>query len=102
MGLALASACASYLNLALLWRALRRDSIYQAQAGWMRHLARLFAACAVMSLVLWLGLGYWSDWSGVAAASRVLRLTVLVVAGAGSFVAILFASGFRLRDLRGR
>ena len=100
MGLALASACASYINLSLLWRALKREGIYQAQAGWLVHITRLGIACAAMVAILWLGLEYWSDWADVSAASRVMRLGALVVAGGGSFVAALFVSGFRLRDLR--
>ncbi|HET9034238.1 MAG TPA: murein biosynthesis integral membrane protein MurJ [Dokdonella sp.] len=102
MGLALASACASYVNLALLWRALKRDGVYQARPGWFRHSARLGIACAVMTAVLWLGLEHWADWAAVSAASRVARLAALVVTGGGSFVAVMFACGFRLRDLRGQ
>ncbi len=101
MGLALASACASYVNLSLLWRALKRENVYQAQPGWFGHVARLAGACAVMAAVLWLGLEYWPDWAQISAASRVLRLIALVLAGGGSFLVTLFASGFRLRDLRG-
>ena len=100
MGLALASASASYLNLALLWRALKREGVFQAQAGWMRHLLRLGLACAVMVTVLCLGLWHWPDWSAASAATRALRICILVAAGGGSFVAALFAAGFRLRDLR--
>lgn len=100
MGLALASACASYVNLALLWRALKRDAVFQAQPGWLAHGVRLGIACAVMSAILWLGLEYWADWTEVSAASRVARLGALVAAGGASFVAALFACGFRLRDLR--
>ena len=100
MALALASACASYLNLSLLWRALKRDGIYQAQPGWARHLARLILACLVMSGILWLGLEHWSDWASASASSRAIRLSALVAAGGGSFVIALFVAGFRLRDLR--
>jgi putative peptidoglycan lipid II flippase len=100
-GLALASACASYLNLALLWRALQRHGIYHAQPGWLRHLLRLAAACAVMVGVLWLGLSWWPDWAGVGIGMRFLRLGALVAAGGGSFLIVLLAAGFRPRDLRG-
>src|SRR5690606_15126557 len=48
MGLALASACASYLTLALLWRALKRDEVLRAQPGWMAHALRLASACLIM------------------------------------------------------
>jgi putative peptidoglycan lipid II flippase len=99
MGLALASALASYLNLAQLWLALRRDGIY-VQAGWAAHLLRLGVSCAVMVAVLVACLIAWPDWSAWSASTRVLRLAVVIVAGGGAFVVTLFACGFRLRDLR--
>jgi putative peptidoglycan lipid II flippase len=102
MGLALASACASYLNVALLWRALKRDGAFTAQPGWMAHMARLGAACLAMVGVLGAGLYVGPDWALLDAGSRVLRLCGLIALGGASFVAVLFACGFRLRDLRHR
>ena len=101
MGLALASALASYLNLAQLWLALRRDGVYVRQPGWGRSLLRLGAACLAMMAVLAFGLWHWSDWGAWSAMTRVWRLAVLVCGGGASFVAVMFACGFRLRDLRG-
>ena len=101
MALALASALASYLNLAQLWLALRRDGVYVRQPGWTKHLARLGAACVAMVIVLCAGLWHWPDWSAWSVMTRVLRLGVLIAAGGGTFLAVLFACGFRLRDLRG-
>lgn len=100
MGLALASACASYLNLALLWRALRKDGVYQAQPGWIAHLARLGLACIAMLMVLRGGLGFTPDWGSLDAGKRVLHLGGLIAAGAVTFVVVLFGSGFRMRNLR--
>jgi putative peptidoglycan lipid II flippase len=100
VGLALASALASYLNVALLWRALRREGVYVRQPGWGRHLLRLALACAAMVAVLGIGLWHWNDWSNWEPATRIWRLAVLVAAGGGSFLLALFAAGFRLRDLR--
>jgi putative peptidoglycan lipid II flippase len=101
MGLALASASAGYVNLGLLWRALRRDGVFTAEPGWATHLLRLAGACLAMVVVLWAGLVLWPDWDRLHAGSRVLRLSGLIAAGAFAFLAVLFASGFRLRDLRG-
>jgi len=101
MGLALASALASYLNLAQLWLALRREGVYVRQAGWGAHLARLVLACAAMVAVLGLGLWWWRDWGDWSAWTRVVRLGLLVAAGGTTFAAVLFAGGFRLRHLRG-
>jgi putative peptidoglycan lipid II flippase len=100
MGLALASALASYLNLGQLWLALRRQGVYVSQPGWAKHLVRLAAACAAMVAVLAIGLRHWPEWGDWSTATRVLRLGVLIAGGGGTFVAVLFACGFRLRDLR--
>jgi putative peptidoglycan lipid II flippase len=101
MGLALASALASYLNLAQLWLALRRDGVYVRQPGWGPHLMRLAAACAAMVAVLGIGLWQWPEWGGWDTGTRVVRLGVLVGGGGATFLGVLFACGFRLRDLRG-
>jgi len=101
MGLALASALASYLNLGQLWLALKRDGIYRRQPGWTTHLVRLGASCAAMVAVIGVGLWQWPDWSAWEWTARVARLAVLIGAASAAFVAVLFATGFRLRDLRG-
>jgi putative peptidoglycan lipid II flippase len=100
MALALASALASYLNLWLLWRALRREGIFVRQPGWGKHLARLGSACGAMVAVLLAGVLVWRGWSDWPTAIRVLRLAILIAAGGAAFVAVLFACGFRMRDLR--
>lgn len=101
MALGLASALASYVNLALLWHWLRKAGVYQRQVGWKRHLARLTLACAAMAGVLLLGRWYWPDWTQVSVVTRLWHLAVLVAAGASSYAVVLFAAGFRLRELRG-
>lgn len=101
MGLALASSLASYLNLALLWRALARDGAYRAEPGWARHLGRLAAASAAMVAVLLAGLWLWPDWTGVPTTLRAGRLAALIGTGAAIYGGVLFGLGFRLRDLRG-
>ena len=80
--------------------ALRRDGVYVSQPGWRRHLMRLAAACATMVLVLAVGLWQWPEWGDWTPMTRVLRLGVLIAAGGTTFLATLFACGFRLRDLR--
>jgi putative peptidoglycan lipid II flippase len=100
MALGIAGAASSYINFALLWRWLHRAGVYRRQPGWGRHLARLLLACAAMVAVLLLGRWYWPDWTTVATWARVWHLAVMVGAGAATYVAVLFATGFRLRDLR--
>ncbi|MHA6203990.1 murein biosynthesis integral membrane protein MurJ [Dyella soli] len=101
MALGMASALASYINLGLLWRWLRQAGVYQRQPGWSRHMLRLGLACAVMIVVLLLGMWIWPDWTDAPKWTRVWHLAVLVAAGGGAYVATLFAAGFRLRELHG-
>lgn len=99
LALGMASAIASYINMWLLWRGLRRADIYQRQPGWPRHLARLALACTAMIVVLVLGRWYWPDWTQMHVLARVWRLAALVGAGGATYVAVLWLGGFRLRDL---
>jgi len=102
MGIALASSVASYLNLWLLWRGVRRDGVYQREPGWGRHLVRLGSACAALVLVVVAGVLLWPDWSELRVLVRVMRLVALIGAAGLAYVAVLFATGFRLRDLHAR
>jgi len=101
MGLALASTLASYLNLWQLWHALRREGVYARAPGWARHLTRLGLACAALAAVLIAGMWLWPDWSAWSTATRVVRLTGLIGTASAVYVAVLFATGFRMADLRG-
>jgi putative peptidoglycan lipid II flippase len=100
MGIALASALASYLNLWLLWKNLSRAGVYEKQPGWMTHAFRLAASCAALIVVLAIGVFIWPDWSQWPTTTRVLRLAILIAAGAAAYLGVLFGTGFRLRDLR--
>lgn len=101
MGMGIAGALSSYLNGALLWWWLRRAGVYQRQPGWLRHMGRVGLACAAMAVVLGVGVHYWSHFTEVAFWTRVWHLAVLVVAGGATYVAVMYAAGFRLRELRG-
>ena len=100
MALGMASALASYVNLALLWYWLGKAGVYVRQPGWGRHLGRLGASCAVMIAVLALGLYLAPAWPGMDVHHRVGWLSALIVAGGAGYLATLFALGFRLRELR--
>ena len=101
MGLALASTLASYLNLVQLWRALQREGIFVRQPGWAAHLLRLAVASAALTLVLIVAVVYWPDWSAWSNLTRVMRLAAVIGVASAVYVAVLFATGFRMKDLRG-
>ncbi|MEQ9886273.1 murein biosynthesis integral membrane protein MurJ [Pectobacterium zantedeschiae] len=101
-GLALSIGLASCLNAALLYWQLRKQNIFQPQPGWKVFLVRLLAAVIVMSLVL-LGMLWWMPaWDDGNMTMRILRLLLVVVAGAGSYFATLALLGFRPRDFARR
>ena len=101
-GLALAIGLAACLNAALLYRGLRQRQIYQPQDGWLFFSLKLGAALAIMGVALWFGVGSEAAWLTYASPERLVRLTFLVVFGAGAYFATLWLLGFRLRDFRRR
>ena len=101
-GLALAIGLGGCLNAALLYRGLRRDRIYRPQPGWGVFSARLVLALGAMAAALGWGTGPAQWWLDAAPGERALRLTVLVIAGAGVYFAMLAALGLRPRDFARR
>jgi putative peptidoglycan lipid II flippase len=97
--LGMASALASYLNLALLWRWLRRAGVYQREPGWASFLLRLFVSCAAMAVAVWAGLRIAPDFTQAASAARIAWLLGLVVLGVGVYGGVMLAMGFRPREL---
>ncbi|MBA0166385.1 murein biosynthesis integral membrane protein MurJ [Pectobacterium sp. CFBP8739] len=101
-GLALSIGLASCLNAGLLYWQLRKQDIFQPQPGWKGFLVRLLVAVIVMSLVL-LGMLWWMPaWDDGNMTMRILRLLLVVVAGAGAYFATLALLGFRPRDFARR
>jgi putative peptidoglycan lipid II flippase len=100
LALGIASALASYLNLGLLWRWLRRDGVYQAQPGWGRFSLRLLLACAALGMVVGLGLYVGPDFTTAPVMMRLVWLFGLVGAGGAAYAAVLVAMGWRMRELR--
>lgn len=99
--LGIAGALSAYLNGGLLWWWLKRAGVYRRRPGWARHLGRVMLACLVMAGVLALGIGIWPHWTDVATPTRIWHLAVLVAAGGVAYAGVMFAAGFRMRELRG-
>jgi putative peptidoglycan lipid II flippase len=102
LGMAIASSVSNYLQFALLWRYLERAGVYQRQPGWARHWLRIGVACAALLGVVAAGLWFWpwQQWTHEPIFTRVWKLVALVCAGGAAYVAALYATGFRMRDLR--
>ncbi len=98
--LATSTCVGAAVNTALLWRGLRRDGVFQPSAQWPRFLLRVLAANAAMgALLLYLG-GDLSHWTGLPVLSRVLECALGIGAGAATYFAVLWLTGWRPRDVR--
>jgi putative peptidoglycan lipid II flippase len=102
-GLALSISLAACINAALLYSGLRQRGVYQPAPGWRIFLFKLFVALAIFGVTL-----YWAQslvpWLQLAAQpwQRAAFLGLLVTGGALLYFALLFVSGFRLKDFRRR
>jgi len=100
VGLALATAVSAFLNAALLWRGLRKQSVYQPLAGWGRFALSLLCANVLMAVALVLALGQSGDFAVMAWWQRTTGVAVLCGVGLLVYVLVLLASGVRPRHLK--
>ncbi|MCC8997690.1 MAG: murein biosynthesis integral membrane protein MurJ [Nitrosomonas sp.] len=97
-GLALAIGLGACLNAGLLYYQLRKQNIYQPQAGWLVFFLKISVALIVMGGVLWFAVGDHSSWLVGSTLERVAKLSWIVCLGAVSYFAALWILGFRLKD----
>ena len=97
-GLALAIGLGACINAGFLYYKLRQHAIFQPQPGWRRFGMQLLGALALMGIVLWIASGASESWLYGGALIRALRLTGVVLLGAGSYFAALWLFGLRPRD----
>ncbi|MDH5361645.1 MAG: polysaccharide biosynthesis C-terminal domain-containing protein, partial [Gammaproteobacteria bacterium] len=98
-GLAAATALSAFINAWMLYRGLRRSSVYLPGKGWLVLFARVIAANGIMGLVIWFGSGSLSRWFEMSAAMRINELLLWVVLGVLSYFITLWISGVRKHDL---
>ena len=99
-GLALASSAAAYLNAGLLYRNLRRRSIYIPQPGWPKLLAAVMGGCLAMTLMLTWASPDLSVLSAADARYRIGSLTALIGSGAALYFVVSILLGLRFKDLQ--
>ncbi|MGH8370391.1 MAG: murein biosynthesis integral membrane protein MurJ, partial [Gammaproteobacteria bacterium] len=101
-GLALSTSLAAFINAGLLYRYLRKQSVYVPASGWRALLIQTVIANAVMGGMLWLFAGDLGVWLERSAWQRSIWLAFWIALAALVYFAVLFLSGFRLRHLRSR
>ncbi|MGH8393824.1 MAG: murein biosynthesis integral membrane protein MurJ, partial [Pseudomonas sp.] len=97
-GLALAISVGACINAGLLFYQLRKQKMFQPQAGWGLFALKLVVAVGTMAAVL-LGLMHFMPaWEQGHMLERFMRLGALVAAGVLVYFGMLLLMGFRLRD----
>ncbi|WP_428622864.1 murein biosynthesis integral membrane protein MurJ [Sedimenticola sp.] len=99
-GLALATSLSATLNAFLLFRGLRKAEVYRPEAGWPLLILRGVTASAVMGGLLYWGVGDLASWMEGSTWDKVWRLLVWVMAGIGSYFAVLALLGIGPRHFR--
>jgi len=101
VGPPLATALASLVNVAQLYRGLRNRGHFAADAQLTRRLPRLAVAALIMGVALWLAGPLADPWLTRGWAARALALGALVGGGCGVYALACFATrAFRLTDIR--
>ena len=98
-GLALATSLAAFLNSWLLFRALRKEKVYQPCAGWLKLMLQVLLANGVMAVVLWWGAGDLQTWFAWGGWQRAGQLLLWVAVGAIAYFSVLLISGVKFRQL---
>ena len=101
-GLALSTGLGACLNAGVLLALLLRRGVYHPQPGWGAFFAKSLGALVAMVAVLWVLRGSDQTWLEARTWVRAMHLTGLVAAGGGTYFAVLFLLGFRLRDFARR
>ena len=99
VGLALATACAAWVNAMLLWRRLNSNNRYKVTRLTLLSMLRCLAASVVMAAALTLLLPEPGMWIDAGIAERTLWLVSGVCGGALLYVGLLFVTGLRVEHL---
>ncbi|ARC18170.1 murein biosynthesis integral membrane protein MurJ [Vibrio parahaemolyticus] len=100
VGLAIATALSAFVNMALLYRGLHIAGVYQITKRTVFFIIRLvIAGAAMVAAILWQleDMSVWLEWSF---AHRSGMLGMLIGLGAAVYLAVLFLTGVRLKDLK--
>jgi len=99
MGLALATACSSFLNAFLLYRQLKKEGVYHSEPGWLLYLVRIVLASIAMGGAIWWFTPAVDLWITQEAWMRGLWLLGLVSCGIGIYFFTLLILGVKLKRL---
>lgn len=99
VGLAMATSLSAMLNAALLYRGLRREGVYQPEAGWLSLLGKIAMATIVMLAGLWLFTPAISSWVAGSGWYRFGVVIPLVLGAMAAYFIVLGLLGVPLKRL---
>lgn len=99
-GLALATSLSSWFNVGLLMWMLRRHQINSSQLGRWKFYLRLMTANAVFALFLYWAMGDVNSWLAWHSPQRFLHICLVGFSGIAVYVACLYLTGVRFKDLK--
>jgi putative peptidoglycan lipid II flippase len=98
--LALTNAVGALVNSYLLYRGLRKQSIFMPSTGWGVLIARILVANLAMGAALYFFAGNTELWLDLHTWTRIWRLALCVVGGATAYFAVLWLVGARIGHFR--
>lgn len=101
VGLALATSLSAYFNAYMLYRGLKQQGYYQAQAGWMLFVLKIMAALSGLFAVMFLLMGDPSQWLIWDTWNRIGWMSLIVLGGVAIYFVVLLLAGLRPRHIRG-
>ena len=101
-GLALSIGLGACLNAGLLFYHLRKRGHYQPQAGWFLFVLKLILAVVVMAAIVHYVAGADALWFDYGLMEKIMRLVGLLLVGVGSYFAMLWLMGIRVKDFMRR
>jgi putative peptidoglycan lipid II flippase len=102
VGLALSISLAACLNAGLLFWKLRQQKMFVPQAGWGAFAVKIGIAVSLMAVVLFGALRFMPAWEEGVMFERLVRLLLVVGAGACTYFLVLGLLGFRPRHFSRR
>jgi len=98
-GLALATSLSALLNAVYLYRALRKEGVYQPESGWAILILKIMVATTAMVTVIWWGAGELSQWLEWSWYERAVQLFLWVTVGAIVYFIALLLMGIHPKQL---
>lgn len=101
VGLALATALASWINTSLLAYVLYRRGYFQPDVAFVRRIIMQVISAAVMAVVVWFLVDHFADWWRAGTLDRVLALGAVIGAGGVCFMVLALATrAVQVSDLK--